>query len=377
MSHAPFHDEDSLPTLRPRPRRPFELSTSGPPSPSATPPTDSPSFPSQLTAALSSKDGNGTPSRTRSILNLTSSTLFGIYGEEPSTPWGAGAETPIEAKEVSLDIPDTVLANGPNGMKRRRRSTALAQRHVPLRAKRGLKGYWLPLIGRVTALFGVGMLYGMLVSHLHDRQDIAPVKVEGIDRTAWPYYVFWGLAGVLLGEALPHLDAMWNGDEDEDIEEREEDATRRNTGPLRKQGMVAWNDVVRSVGAFVGIAFAIRKLPWQSTLQLSLTLALANPAIWFLVDRSPPGFILSTLVSLGGTGMLLGVNPALIPSPSPRPVLHERARNATAHMAGNEELVLGLFTQESVGMATWIASVLFVSCVCFGNIGRKLAPRRA
>jgi hypothetical protein len=377
MSHAPLHDEDSLPTLRPRPRRPFELSTSGPPSPSATPPTDSPSFPSQLTAALSSKDGNGTPSRTRSILNLTSSTLFGIYGEEPSTPWGAGAETPIEAKEVSLDIPDTVLANGPNGMKRRRRSTALAQRHVPLRAKRGLKGYWLPLIGRVTALFGVGMLYGMLVSHLHDRQDIAPVKVEGIDRTAWPYYVFWGLAGVLLGEALPHLDAMWNGDEDEDIEEREEDATRRNTGPLRKQGMVAWNDVVRSVGAFVGIAFAIRKLPWQSTLQLSLTLALANPAIWFLVDRSPPGFILSALVSLGGTGMLLGVNPALIPSPSPRPVLHERARNATAHMAGNEELVLGLFTQESVGMATWIASVLFVSCVCFGNIGRKLAPRRA
>jgi hypothetical protein len=240
-----------------------------------------------------------------------------------------------------------------------------------------LKGYWLPLIGRVTALFGVGMLYGMLVSHLHDRQDIAPVKVEGIDRTAWPYYVFWGLAGVLLGEALPHLDAMWNGEEDEDIEEREEDARRRNTGSSRKQGMVAWNDVVRSVGAFVGIAFAIRKLPWQSTLQLSLTLALANPAIWFLVDRSPPGFILSALVSLGGTGMLLGVNPALIPSPSPRPVLHERARNATAHMAGNEELVLGLFTQESVGMATWIASVLFVSCVCFGNIGRKLAPRRA
>jgi hypothetical protein len=377
MSDAPLHDEDSNPTLRPRPRRPFELSTSGPPSPAGTPPTDSQSFPSQLSAALASKDGNGMPSRTRSILNLTSSTLFGIYGEEPSTPWGAGAETPVEAKDVSLDIPDTVLANGPNGLKRRRRSTALAQRHVPLRAKTGLKGYWLPLVGRVTALFGVGMLYGILVSHLHDRQDITPVRVEGIDRTAWPYYVFWGLAGVLLGEALPQLDAMWNAAEDENVEEREEDVGRRIMGSSRRQGMVAWNDVVRSVGAFVGIAFAIRKLPWQSTLQLSLTLALANPAIWFLVDRSPPGFILSALVSLGGTGMLLGVNPALIPSPSPRLVLHERARNATAHMTGNEGLVLGLFTQESVGMATWIASVLFVSCVCFGNIGRKLAPRRA
>jgi hypothetical protein len=366
-----------MPTLRPRPRRPFDLSTSGPPSPVATPSTEPSFFPSQLSAALASKTGNGTPSRNRSILNLTSSTLFGIYGEEPSTPWGAGAETPVEAKDVSSEIPDTVLTSGPNGMKRRRRSTALAQRHVPLRTKRGLKGYWLSLAGRVTALFGVGMLYGILVSHLHDRQELAPVKVEGIDRTAWPYYVFWGLAGVLLGEALPQLDALWNADEDEDIEEREEDARRRNSRPSRKNGMVAWNDVVRSVGAFVGIAFAIRKLPWQSTLQLSLTLALANPALWFLIDRSAPGFILSALVSLGGTGMLLGVNPALLPSPSPRSVLHERARNATAQATGNQELVLGLFTLESVGMATWIASVLFVSCVCFGNIGRKLAPSRA
>ena len=287
MSHPIHHDEDSLPTLRPRPRRPFDLSTSGPPSPS-DPPTEPSSFPSQLSAALASKSGNGTPSRNRSILNLTSSTLFGIYGEEPSTPWGAGAETPVEAKDLGAEIPDTILASGPNGLKRRRRSTASARRHAPLRAKRGLKGYWLPLIGRVTALFGVGMLYGILVSHLHDRQELAPVKVEGIDRTAWPYYVFWGLAGVLLGEALPQLDALWNADDDEDIEESEEDVRRRNSGPSRKQGMVAWNDVVRSVGAFVGIAFAIRKLPWQSTLQLSVTLALANPAIWFLIDRARP-----------------------------------------------------------------------------------------
>jgi len=385
MSHAPLHDEDSLPTLRPRPRRPFELSASGPPSPSSsTTPTDPQSFPSQLTAALSSKGSknNDTPTRNRSILNLTSSTLFGIYGDEPSTPWGVGAETPIEAKDVSLDIPDTVLANGPNGLKRRRRSTAIAQRHVPLRARRGLKGYWLPLLGRVTALFAVGMLYGMLVSTLHERQEIAPVKVEGIDRTAWPYYVFWGLAGVLLGEALPYLDAMWTSDEDEDIEEHEEDARRstRSTGPSRQQGMVAWNDVVRSVGAFVGIAFAIRKLPWQSTLQLSLTLALANPAIWFLVDRSPPGFILSALFSIGGTGMLLGVNPALLPSPSPRPVLPNPiglSNHTAGFQAPQDELVLGLISHETIGMATWIASVLFVSCVCFGNIGRKLAPRRA
>lgn len=384
MSHNPLHDEDSLPTLRPRPRRPFELSTSGPPSPSSTPPSEPQQFPSQLTAALSTKDGSSTPSRTRSILNLTSSTLFGIYSptgyaverEEPSTPWGTGAETPVDSDRANVDIPDTILANGPGGLKRRRRSTAVAQRHVPLRAKRGLKGYWLPLLGRVVALFGVGVMYGLLVSHLHDTQDIAPVKVEGIDRSSWPYYVFWGSTGVLLGQALPHLDAIWTGDDDDDIEEREEDARRRNSS-TRPQGMVAWNDVVRSVGAFVGIAFAIRKLPWQSTLQLSLTLALANPAIWFIIDRSPPGFILSTLVSIGGTAMLLGINPALLPSPSPRRLVHPHAGNGTAYVGSSEELVLGLFSHESVAVATWIASVLFVSSVCFGNIGRKLAPTRA
>ncbi len=30
---------------------------------------------------------------------------------------------------------------------------------------------------------------------------------------------------------------------------------------------------------------------------------------------------------------------------------------------------------ESVGVGTWIASVLFCSCVCFGNIGRRLGGR--
>lgn len=29
--------------------------------------------------------------------------------------------------------------------------------------------------------------------------------------------------------------------------------------------------------------------------------------------------------------------------------------------------------ESTVGVATWFASVLFCSCVCFGNIGRKLA----
>lgn len=200
------------------------------------------------------------------------------------------------------------------------------------------------------------------------------MQVNGIESADWPYYVFWGVAGAIIGLALPYFDSIWAGDDDLDDEEAETEEEKRN-----RRGVVGWNHVVRSVGAFVGIAYAIRKLPWQSTLQLSLTVALANPAIWYVIDRSPPGFILSALVAVGGTGVLLGVNPALVPSPSPHAALQSPVMgqvNGTGFALGNEELVLGLFSHESVGVATWIASVLFVSCVCFGNIGRKLAPQQ-
>jgi hypothetical protein len=36
-------------------------------------------------------------------------------------------------------------------------------------------------------------------------------------------------------------------------------------------------------------------------------------------------------------------------------------------------LGLGLVSTESVECGIWILSVLFCSCVCFGNIGRRLA----
>ncbi|KAK5122495.1 hypothetical protein LTR85_004079 [Meristemomyces frigidus] len=388
MSHPLSHDDDEGPMLRPRPHgRAFDLS-SEPPSAPPTPPADAQSFSSGLEPPKSPTEGSTTPSRTRSILNLTSSTLFGIYQptgyatdrEEPSTPWGTGAETPIGSRNGSFDftrsnIPDTVLQQGPNGYKRRRRSTVTPAR-VHHRPRRGLKGYFLPLVGRVLALFAVGVLYGLLISHLHDRQELAPVKVENLDRQGWPYLSFWGVAGVLLGESLPYVDKLWAPEEDDDIEEPE--GERRST-----RGSGDWLDVVRSIGAFVGIAFAIRKLPWQSTLQLSLTLALANPAVWYLIDRSPAGFLLSAIVALSGTALLLGVNPALVPSPSPAQVLqshvtkHAGSANGTSSGIGNGELVLGVFSHESVGVATWIASVLFVSAVCFGNIGRRLAPRAA
>ncbi|EME39417.1 hypothetical protein DOTSEDRAFT_47933 [Dothistroma septosporum NZE10] len=389
MSH-PSTDTPST-DLKPRPktRRPFELG-SAPNSAPPTPPSEAQNLTNGLrldtnSAAKMSSDANGsaTPSRNRSFLNLTGSTLFGIYqpaGLETDTanptPWGTGAQTPAGDSRGSFDftrvaLPEAAFQKGVDG-KIRRRSTVPQQRYQA--SRHGFKGYVLPTIGRVLALFGVGLLYGLLISHLHDQQKIAPVAVN-LDRSRWSYLATWGCIGVLLGEALPWIDSLWAEDDKHAVDDADNERTEKHA-----RGMDAWMDVVRLVGAFVGIAFAIRKLPWQSTLQLSLTLALANPAVWYLIDRSPPGFIMSSLVAISGTALLLGISPTLVPSPSPWQVLKggvatQGIFNDTFDALKSEELVLGIFSQESVSVATWIASVLFVSSVCFGNIGRRLAPR--
>lgn len=378
-------DGDTGMILKPKPRRPFEL-TSPPASRPSSPPATDQSFPSYLQAPHS-MSGSTTPSRTRSLLNLTSSTLFGIYEptgfsterETTYTPWGTGAQTPADSPVnrrgewdwSKANIPDTVLHNRPNGTKLRRKSAAPQQQRVHHMPRKGFKGYVLPNVGRVIALFGVGVSYALLITHLHDRRGLAPARVE-LNRSSWTYLACWGLAGILLGEALPWADTFWAPDEDEN-QKPQKQQDRKSVS-----GLDGWMDVVRSIGAFVGIAFAIRKLPWESTLQLSLTLALANPAVWYLIDRSPPGFILSSIAAIGGTAVLLGINPALVPSPTPLEVLRGLvARNGGSSGLAREKLVLGIFSEESVGVATWIASVFFVSAVCFGNIGRRLALQKS
>lgn len=224
------------------------------------------------------------------------------------------------------------------------------------------------------------MGYGLLVRHLHDDRQLAPFQVEGIikPRGGWGYLVLWGVAGVSLGSLLPWFDTLFF---DEDMKDSSNDSkNRRNgevTGPKSPVGGILggnggdslwsadWTPVVRSVGAFVGIAFAIRKVPWASSLQASLTLALVNPALWYLIDRSKPGFLLSTTISTTGTALLLASNPNILPSPASSP------SNGTIWEQG-----IGMgkgVGREGVEGAVWILSVLFCSCVCFGNIGRRLA----
>ncbi|KAF1982334.1 hypothetical protein K402DRAFT_340609 [Aulographum hederae CBS 113979] len=384
--------DSTTPILRPLPRRPNNHSQSHNPQQSSTSTENALEPPSDVPEETSSATPSAAPSRNRSILNLTSSTLFGIYQptsfdtrdtSEPATPWGTGAETPARSPSFSS------WREGPqSGQAQRGAPVSLAEARPSVRVAAKRKSTsTIERIGRGLALFAFGVAYGSIVSHLHDTRHIAPVRVEGIDRASWGYLAFWGVAGVLLGTLLPWVDRLLGG-VDQGVEEQEpedgdlrseksRERTREGSGGMRDMALGAeWHPIVRSIGAFVGIAFAIRKLPWQSTLQVSLTLMLANPALWYLLDRTVPGFVLSLLVGLFGTGALLAINPHLVPSPAS---LSSNGTYTTPSPGlggyGAAETVGGVVSYDTVGVATWIGSVLFCSCVCFGNIGRILKGR--
>lgn len=250
---------------RPIPRRTFDITpasadSSYPPSP-ATEPTN-PEF-------LNSPKPDMTPnSRTRSILNLTSSTLFGIYSpvsdgerEELSTPWGTGAQTPSHRQSIDDSRPHEQASNWD--------TSTLSSRPKP--ARRGFQGYVVPLVIQTTLLFGFGMGYGSIVTHLHQARRIKPVPLLNIEQPSLYHHLCWGILGVILGNALPLVDSFWEQSVSPAISasqtsqksarapgssskaEREGSASSSldsGTGPL-------WYSTVRSMGAFVGIAFAV------------------------------------------------------------------------------------------------------------------------
>lgn len=117
-----------------------------------------------------------------------------------------------------------------------------------------------------------------------------------------------------------------------------------------------------------------RKLPWVSTLQVSMALALANPFLWYLVDGTKPGLLLSATVGLTGSLVLLGINPDAMPAPSLPPLGGAWSGNASD--AGGGTVWGGPGGTSTVETGIWMLSVLFCSCVCFGNVGRRLALSR-
>ncbi|KAK9442696.1 INSIG domain-containing protein [Metarhizium brunneum] len=381
-------DEPQL--VRPIPRRPFNLNFT-----SATPPDDdladhdepsqtsfgsgldfsSPRF---LHPSFDRSESTASLSRPQSLLNLTSSTLMGIYSEaasnsrdrlfngydESDTPWGTGARTPI--RRPSIDEATYELMRDRSHVPRRISSFG-PYAQVEQTVSHSALGSVTSLTLRGTLLFVLGLGYGALVTRLHNEQNqLPPMPDDSILKPGnnWKYLTFWGVAGIGLGSLLPWFDKLW---EDTFGNEGDDSVVDKGASPGTD-----WALVMRAIGAFVGIIFAIRKLAWVSTLQVSATLALVNPLLWWLIDRSKPGFVLSAAVGLTGSILLLGVDPEIMPAPSGLP-----SRNSSNPFNSDPLALGGLATQETVETGVWMLSVLFCSCLCFGNIGRRLTWNRS
>lgn len=391
---------DGPPLIRPIPRRPFDLNISSPTPPDgdSRPPSPSAADIQTLRGMLDPNADQGNTastsiSRAQSILNLTGSTLFGIYSpsaanqsfdqDEPGTPWGTGAETP--ARSPAVDEPTFELMRRRSEPLRHkgkvsRRTSGQGPGRGILRRRPSRAARVFALVMRASLLFGLGVGYGVLVSQLHgghlQQQHLAAhgLGVEAESRFGqldWRYLAFWGVFGVSLGTLLPWFDGVWEDmfgcDEVDEGDGKEGGGSSPDTD---------WALVIRGVGAFVGIVFAIRKLPWTSTMQASLTLALVNPFLWYLIDRSKPGFLLSSAVGTAGTALLLllGLGPEMVPSSMGHghDQFHEHKANSTASQRHSGAAGLAAH-QETIETGVWMLSVLFCSCVCFGNIGRRLA----
>ncbi|KAL6709693.1 hypothetical protein ACN47E_001121 [Coniothyrium glycines] len=388
-----FIDTSSFQDAADSPTHAFSQSTP----PSATENRRSSDFLAQLNARLlrtyNSRDDDADeqerpPARNKSFLNMTSSTLSGIYDELGSstagerstmeTPWGTGAETPahsgmgMPAWETGLGSPDAGISM--KNQARQRSANTPAQNQTKGHTSRPRHGAhkYIVIASKLAALYVFGIIYGLIVSQLHETRHLAAVHVEGVDRySSGIYLASWGIFGVALGSLLPYVDLIWDGQRPTALSQGSE--AERSDSPISEQ----INDVVRSVCAFVGIAFAIRRLPWQSTLQLTLTLALVNPALWYILDRSRPGLSLSLIVTSIATSFIFLHNPDALPSP-PLPATTNVTRvmgsskARSSNPTSSPELFAGMVSYENLAVVTWVGSVLFCSCVCFGSIGRRL-----
>ena len=99
---------------------------------------------------------------------------------------------------------------------------------------------------------------------------ITPIPVPDVAQHSLYYQLSWGAFGILLGHALPAVDAFWEDSISPVLSESEINGNSKSTAakPVKAVGSEdssfsdsgtgpMWYSAVRSVGAFVGIAFAV------------------------------------------------------------------------------------------------------------------------
>ncbi|CAG8648151.1 8553_t:CDS:2, partial [Ambispora leptoticha] len=139
---------------------------------------------------------------------------------------------------------------------------------------------------RMLILFLLGSLTSFIIDHLLTQNHITqyPKDIVKLVNTAAWIPPTCGFSAVLVGSMFPLAD-YW-------FQKKPQEFQRE------------WSNVMRCLGGFIGVAYAATKLPWNSSSQVSLTLALISVVLWFLFDRTFHGFVMSVLFSSIGTGVM-------------------------------------------------------------------------
>lgn len=272
-------DTSHLHIQRPVPRRPFfEIGVLSPDSP---PPPDDPPFRSpyrpytndgeQRSPAYLDPQAFNPPmdssSRASSYRALTSSTLSGIYSQADIADGYPGTRTTAEAID-SVDAEDSYRGSLPVSgpvdprthklMEGRRQSMLGSRRRSSGPSGRPATGFYQSAspqsLGlRTGVLFLLGMGYGAFLTRLSTEQQWASFPVEGILRPGYDsrFLAAWGFCGVVLGSLLPWFDGKW-----EEAFENKDDGYEDAVKDEEDMG-TDWALVVRGIGAFAGIVFAI------------------------------------------------------------------------------------------------------------------------
>lgn len=266
-------EEDGPQIIRPVPRRPFDLSFINP-----TPPDDDASGTIPHHELLASRllrlvdEPPSDISSPPSYMNLTSSTLAGIYSPGPSdggdddedtAPYFKEEDevviTPIEPRaRTPLDSPDSE----DEGLHMRRHTHTIRRDSIysnnSVETNSGVSPT-VSLILRAGVLFTLGTGFGVIITRYHTEGRFTSLAdVATAASLDWKYWVFWGVAAVLLGTSLPLFDRYWEETHPPQTHAKPvlKPVEDEPTSESLDAGM-DWALVVRAIGAFVGIAFAV------------------------------------------------------------------------------------------------------------------------
>jgi hypothetical protein len=290
--------DDGPPLLRPIPRRPFQVNFPNP-APEDDVDTDDETFYRNPNANLTASPflSAGFPSfkattpisRPDSLADLTSSTLYGIYSDDESqdgygggngddeddededdAPWELRAHTPV--RRSTLDQATYELMKERSHLARKPSVAKSIDTTIPddppPSAEENHRASPFSMTLRAAVLFALGVGYGVVLSRFQDSDHWLSSLPDGIAMQpgySLLYLAFWGLAGVALGALLPWFDRVWA----ETIgEEEEEVKSEKEASPEEGSFQTDWALVMRAIGAFVGIVFAIVSifLPQNQTL---------------------------------------------------------------------------------------------------------------